>query len=368
MHGTGRPLGKYTRRRPNGARKDAEAIAETLKAADRVLVLGHAHADGDVAGSSLGLAQALRELGKDVVVYNEAPYPDAYAWLPGGDEVVSVLSDEDAWDATVVVDAADPARCGAQFPGPDRRGTFIWIDHHRIDQPPGDLNYIDLTAAAVGEQIAGVLDAMGVEPSRAVAQCLYASLMADTGGFKYGNTSARAFKLASRLVACGVDPWEMTERIYERQDEARTRLLGKVLCCFERSPCGRFGVATLTDKDMEDVGAGPEHIQGLVNHVRAVRGIEIAGLVHEVEGGVKLILRSRGNLTCRHVAARLGGRGSRNAATFTLRGVTVKDAAARLMETLAEEAAPHEASGEGAPVTVRIGGQPLARKRRAVGG
>ena len=77
MHGTGAPLGRFSSEVPAEALEAARAVADVLSRARSVLVLGHAGADGDVCGSSLGLALALRELGKDVVVYNEDPYPDA---------------------------------------------------------------------------------------------------------------------------------------------------------------------------------------------------------------------------------------------------------------------------------------------------
>jgi phosphoesterase RecJ-like protein len=318
MHGTGEPLGRFTREVPVEARDAADEVAHVLRSAPRVLVLGHAGADGDVCGSSLGLAQALREMGKDVVVYNAEPYPSSYAWLPGGDLVVTALSPDATFDATVVVDAARPDRLGPHFPDADRRGTFVWLDHHKNNDPPGDVNYIDLTAAAVGEQVALILDSMGHAISLDVARCLYASLLADTGSFRYGNTSARAFRLAARLVEAGVDPWEMTERIYESQDEAKLRLLGRVIASMWLSPDGRLGVVELSLADVRDVGARDEHIQGLVNHVRGVRGVEIAVLLREVESGTQVIARSRGNVPVAPAASALGAIGHRNAATFVL--------------------------------------------------
>lgn len=318
MHGTGAPLGRFTTEVPPAALEAARGVAEALRDARRVLVLGHAGADGDVCGSSLGLAAALRELGKEVVVYNAEPYPDAWRWLPGGSGVVTALSSSERFDCTVVVDAARPDRLGRDFPDEERRGTFIWIDHHKIDPLPGDVRYIDLTAAAVGEQIATLLDVMGHPLSLEVAQCLYASLLADTGGFRYGNTSARAFRLAARLVEAGVDPWQMTERVFESQDAARMRLLGKVLSSMWLSPCGRAGVIEVSAHDMSQLGARDEHVQGLVNHVRGIKGVEIAVLLRELPDGTNVVMRSRGNIAAGPIAAALGGRGHKNAATFTL--------------------------------------------------
>lgn len=322
MHGTGQPLGLHTREVPAAARAAALRTAEALRSARQVLILGHVGADGDVAGSSLGLAAALREQGKHVVVYNQQPYPAAYAWLPGGEAVVQALDANACFDVTVVVDAARDDRLGRDFPDANRRGTWVWIDHHHNPSPPGDVVYIDLTAAAVGEQIALVLDAMGHPMSRDVALCLYASLLADTGGFRYGNTSVRAFQLAARLVEAGVDPWEMTERIFESQDEARMRLLGRALQSLWLSPCGRVGIVALTDADLCALNAHDDHVQGLVNHVRGIKGVEIAVLLREhIDSGgarTRAVMRSRGNIPVGPVAAALGGLGHRNAANFTL--------------------------------------------------
>lgn len=331
MHGTGRPLGKYTVEVPAQARVDAGMAAATLRASQRVLVLGHVGADGDVAGSALGLALALRELGKDVVVYNEKPLDESLSWLPGATTWQTSLPVDARFDATVVVDAADPGRCGRHFPAPERRGVFVWIDHHRIDLPPGDLNYVDLTAAAVGEQIAEILVALGHELSRDVATCLYLSAMSDTGGFRYANTSARILNLAARCVAAGVEPWLVTQRLYESQPEARVRLLGRALERLVVSPCGRVGVATLRSSDLLQLCAEVRHVHGIVNHIRGIAGIEIAGLVHETESEPELIIRSRGRVSAGAIATLLGGAGHQNAAKLRLK-LSLADAAHRFLD------------------------------------
>lgn len=350
MHGTGAPLGRYSSEVPEEAKEAAAKVAAVLERAERILVLGHAGADGDVAGSSLALAQALRERGKTVTVYNERPYLDLHAWLVGGDRVETSLAADARFDVTVVVDAADPARCGRDFPPPERRGVFVWMDHHRIEHPPGDLNYIDLTAAAVGEQVAEVLDAMGHPLSKPVAEAIYTSLCSDTGGFRYGNTSARAFRLASRLVAAGVDPWDITQRLYESQPEERVRLLARALSSLWRSPCGRIGIVTVLDEDLRAARATEEHVQGLVNHVRGIRGVEVAILLREHGGKTRAIVRSRGNVSVAPLAERLGGRGHTNAATLVLEG-DAEHAFARVLDAataVVEEALPSSPSSTAA--------------------
>lgn len=344
MHGTGKPLGRFSDEVPVEAQRAAKQVAEALHNATRILVLGHRGADGDVAGSSLALAIALREQGKSVTIYNEEPYGEGVDWLPQAGDVLTSLSSTACFDATVVVDAADPARCGADFPSAQRRGTFIWVDHHRIDVPPGELNYIDLTAAAVGEQIAEILDAMGHSLSKDVATCLYTSLMSDTGGFRYANTSARALRLAGRLVAAGVEPWEITQHLYESQPVPKLRLLARALSSLELSPGGKVGLVSLSAHDLERAGADEKHVHGIVNHVRGLRGVELAILAREIGEDVEIVLRSSGNVSAERVAALLGESGNPNAARFRLR-MGLHEAEERILRVAAEiaEAQPKAA-------------------------
>lgn len=317
MHGTGQPLGELSWRVPDDAVQGAAAAAAALKDAARVLVLGHTGADGDVAGSSLAMATALREMGKQVTVYNELPYPPAFTWLPGGDAVVHTLDPDATFDATVVVDAARTDRLGRDFPSAERRGTYIWIDHHRLADPPGDVNYIDLTAAAVGEQIAAVLAAMGHPLSAGVAKCIYASLITDTGAFRYANTSVRVMNLAGELLKAGVDPWEMTTHVYESVEPAKVRLLGRALGTLSQHAGGKLGVVVLHDADLNAAGAEEGDCHGIVNHVRGVRGVEIAALLRVSPGSTRMVLRSRGTYDAGAVARALGGTGHKNAGKGT---------------------------------------------------
>jgi len=331
MHGTGAPLGRFSEEVPTQAKEDAARVANVLKQAQRILILGHAGADGDVAGSSLGLAVALCGAGKDVTVYNEEPLSPVFDFMPFAAKMVTTLPDDATFDATVVVDAARTDRLGKHFPDENRRGTYCWVDHHRIDVPPGDVNYIDLTAAAVGEQIAEVLDAMGIELNRDISTCLYASLMTDTGAFRYGNTTARAFRLAARLVAAGCDPWDMTQNLYESNAESRVRLMGQALTTLVRQNDGKLGVLQVHDDDLTAVNATEPDVHGIVNQVRGIRGVELAVLVRGNDDGCKVIFRSRGNVDVQPIAEAMGGKGSKNAGKVML-DVSVDDGVQQVLD------------------------------------
>ncbi|MFH1811862.1 MAG: bifunctional oligoribonuclease/PAP phosphatase NrnA [Pseudomonadota bacterium] len=298
----------------------AAAVARVLVGADRVLIQGHTDPDGDTCGSCLGLATALREMGRQVTVYSEQHYPSTFAWLCGGAKVVHSLDPDARFDVTVVCDAGTMSRIGRHSPDRDRRGSLVWIDHHRHPAPPGDVNYVDVDAPAVGEQVREILRVLDHPVSIDVAKCIYAALLSDTGSFRYSNTTPRTLILASEMVALGVNAWEMTERIYESQPRQRLMLLSRVLPSLDISSCGRFASITVTERDLHETGASAEHTDGFINYPRSIAGVEVAIQFRQRDGGYKIGFRSRGNVDVSIAAERLGGGGHPNAAGCRLSG------------------------------------------------
>jgi bifunctional oligoribonuclease and PAP phosphatase NrnA len=160
---------------------------------------------------------------------------------------------------------------------------------------------------------------MQVEITVDVARCLYVSLLTDTGGFRYQNTSARALRLAARFLELGIDAWELSEPLFERQPEAKTRLMARVLTSLWRSSDGTLGVVAATAEDLAAAQAQRSDLHGIVNHVRAIDGVEIAVLLDELSPtSTRAVFRSRGKRAVAPIAAALGGTGHKNAATVVL--------------------------------------------------
>src|ERR1044072_636038 len=76
-------------------RADLDAAAEALRSHDRFLVTTHENPDGDSLGSLLATTLALRQLGKDAVMYlsGDTPIPREYAFMPLDDVTRAVPAD-----------------------------------------------------------------------------------------------------------------------------------------------------------------------------------------------------------------------------------------------------------------------------------
>ena len=234
---------------------DLQAIADALREHDRFLVVTHENPDGDALGSLLAATLALRQLGKDVVMYHagETPLPREYAFMP-----LEELARERPADAServlLAVDCAKEDRIGdeavlALAP------LVLDVDHHHDNTRFGDLNLIVADASSTGEVLRDVFAEVGVELTPELAEPLYIALVTDTGRFQYANTTPKALRLAAELVEAGADIHAVFQEVYESVEFAKLKLLARALDRAEVLEGGRIVVSHLLRRDFADVGA-----------------------------------------------------------------------------------------------------------------
>lgn len=289
---------------------DLGAVIELLRAHDNILVVSHMRPDGDCLGSTLGLLLVLRALGKRVAGYNASPLGKKWNFVP---EIGLVENKLPNWpiSLTVFVDCGAVSRVSEDFVP---HGHTINIDHHLTNERFADFNWIDVDACAVGEQIHAVALALGVPITREIATALYLSIMTDTGGFRYSNTSARAFSIAGELVACGADPGSIAQAIYENRTRGEVALSAIAM---QRLNYEFNGAAVWTElrwDDYRSFGGAEAEPEGLVGEMRAIEGVEVSMLMHESEEGfLRVGFRGKGRIDCSAIAAACGGGGHYNA-------------------------------------------------------
>jgi phosphoesterase RecJ-like protein len=290
-------------------------ISERISLHRIFLITAHERLDGDAIGSELALWHMLRNLGKEAVVYNQDRTPENYLFLPGSDRIVHELPALAPFEVAFILDCSELDRVGEAS---DRIGTIpnlINIDHHVSNGGFCDVRLIDPQASSTGELIFRLTRDMNLTVTGEMATCLYAAILTDTGGFRYGSTRRGTLLAAADLVADGADPQWISENIYESDPPARIRLLTAVLPTLRLEEDGRVGSLAVTQKALADAGALPEHAEGLVDLPRSIRGVEISILYAELrDGGFKLSLRSKGKVNVESVARAFGGGGHINAA------------------------------------------------------
>lgn len=304
-------------------RADLEAVVAAIRGHERFLVTTHENPDGDALGSLLAMHVALRQLGKDSVMYilGPAPLPGEYRFLPLED-LRRELPEDASERVLVAVDCANESRLGPD-PAILHQAPFtIDLDHHHDNSRFGDVNLIVADASSTGEVLRDVFAVLGVELTPEIAEPLYAALVTDTGRFQYANTTPKALRLAAELVEAGADVHKVFQGIYETVQFAKLKLLARALDRARVYEGGRLVVSYLLRTDFAEVGAAEPYSEGIIDYLRAVEGADMAALIREPpRGGTparRVSLRaSVDEIDVSAIARKSGGGGHRQAAGFS---------------------------------------------------
>lgn len=297
------------------------ALPAALRKGSRYLLTSHVNPDGDAIGSELGLAQVLKSIGKETVIWNRDSTPGAYLPLIGSEHIHVGLEPPagfpEAFDAAIALECPSLDRCGlADFM---TELPLINIDHHLGNDEYGEVLWIDTTAPAVGAMIMRLAEAMEIEVSADTANALFLALVTDTGGFRFSNAGVPAFEAAAAMVRAGARPEQVSQWLYESTPEAAIRLRAEVLQTLELHHDGAVATIWMTPDMLSKVGAEPGDAEGLIDAPRSIAGVQTVALFKQLaDGNVKISLRSRGEISIETIARKLGGGGHRNAAGVTV--------------------------------------------------
>jgi phosphoesterase RecJ-like protein len=302
-------------------KKQIADVRDALLGAHRFLLVSHHNPDGDAIGSSLALAAGLGALGRECDVVNVDGVPANLTWLPLAEQVRLRPDEAAGYEAVVLLDCGSPARTGLDPALFDRVPATVNIDHHPGSGDFGHANLVDPEACATAELVWDVLQALPAPVGYSAAVSIYTAILTDTGSFRFSNANARAFDIASKMVARGVSPSLVAQLVYDQQPIGRLRLLSRVLETLELSPRDKAASMLVTQAMFRETQTGVEDVDGFVNHPRSIFGVEVGLLLREeAPARYRVALRSKGRVDVSRIAREFGGGGHRNAAGATIEG------------------------------------------------
>ena len=308
----------------NGAASSRDQILEAVRSEERFLLTTHENPDGDAIGSLVGMHLLLRALGKDSVMFlsaDELPLPYEYRSI-GLDGLVTTVPADLAERTIVFLDCGNIDRSPAEAikrPG----ARILNLDHHHDNTRFGTINLVVPEASCTAEVVWDLVRALEVAPSVEMAEALYVGLVTDTGKFMYENTGPCAHLMAAALIDAGIDVHAIYRRLYEGVPQAKLDLLARGLDNLERHEGGVLTVTHLSRRDYADTGAEEAYSEGVVDHLRALEGTAVAGLVRDLladdkVGRRKVSLRATDDrVDVSAIARAQGGGGHRRAAGFS---------------------------------------------------
>ena len=200
-------------------------VAKALLEAKRIAIISHKNPDGDTLGSQLALGGALKELGKDVVLYNKDKVASKFNFIAGADQVVQYHDGMELPETVVFVDCAEPQLAGFTVEDDVLMGkTIINIDHHASNKHYGKWNYVISTAGANCQNIYHVIGAIGGTITDEIATALYTGISTDTGNFMFDNVSSETLRIAADLKDIGANTDAVRLKLYESSSKKKIEM------------------------------------------------------------------------------------------------------------------------------------------------
>lgn len=316
-------------------------IARLLLQHDNILVAAHTNPDGDALGACAGMGHILHALGKKFVIYNESPLPSSLDWLllPGPlcHDLKELSAQNFKPELAIILDCGDMNRVGPALTDFLPSLDSICIDHHLGTPHYASLyNWIDPHMAATGQMVAYIAKAAGIPLQGPLAESLFVALVTDTGSFSHSNTTAEVLHLAAEMLDNGLEIASLRENMENRHSLSGMRLQGALLERFKLYNEGRVAFVCVTQEDFAHYQANKEDVEGIINRLRQVRGVIIAGVLREDSSQLcKVSLRSSGDVNVRAIAATMGGGGHKNASGATL-ALPLHEAEDKILSAIAE--------------------------------
>ncbi|MFC3416319.1 DHH family phosphoesterase [Algoriphagus hitonicola] len=308
-----------------------EALAsfkKELSSPKKIFITTHVKPDADALGSSLGLANYLLKKGHEVTVVTPSDYPSFLNWMKGNDSVLDFSRDDLKPAVSRALFQADIIFC-LDFSALNRVNELgemirqsdayiVNIDHHQDPEDFANFRYWSTQAAATCELIYELIVNLGDKHliDKDIAECLYAGIMTDTGGFRHPNTTKNVHLVVAELIDIGANASQIANWIYDSYSINRLKFIGfaisRRLIIREDLHTAYFAISK---KDLKKYQSRTGDTEGLVNYALSLDGIKIAALFSEREDGIKISFRSTVDVAVNKFAASyFNGGGHKNAA------------------------------------------------------
>jgi phosphoesterase RecJ-like protein len=275
-------------------------------------------------------------MGKSVRLINEDGLPEGLAFLPGSERMESPPSEPIEVEVAIALDTATKPRLGeAALHAASKAKIWLNIDHHISNPQYGDLNLIDATSPATGQILYDLITRLDLPLPPESRDAIYVAVSTDTGSFQYPSTTAKTYEMAADLIRRGVDVGTINSKTYDEQPFRRLELMRALLDTLGRTPDGLVAHWELREQTRLDLALLPEDSEGLIDVIRAIRGVQLAVFFEELaDGKIRVSMRSKDRrLDVCKIAAQFGGGGHALAAGLRMKG-PLAEAKVRVLEAI----------------------------------
>lgn len=286
----------------------SKEIVESILSAEKIVITSHKSPDGDSIGSSLGMLRFIRSLGKKAVICHPDSCPTFIEWLKSGDEILDFDSNQDlvtfemmSADLLFCLDYNGSGRMGKEMGAVllAATGKKIMIDHHPEPEDIFDLAASHPEVCSTSQLIVELIVQSGnsAKLSKEIGTPLYLGIVTDTGSFRFSSVDARTHELVALLLQNGVNQAEIHENTFDHNRLDQMKLRGFAIAeRLEVMPLERLAIVALSEVDLARFNYIKGDTEGLVNSALSIEGVDVAIMLTESDGKVKMSFRSLGNI------------------------------------------------------------------------
>ncbi len=303
-----------------------QEVLEILLKAKHPIISTHANPDGDTIGSALGLYHFLKTQNIEAQLIGQDLAPSFLQWIPGYTDFIlwdkqgrKLKKTIQQADVIVHVDYNTFHRAGTEVAKllENTSATHLIIDHHPYPDEIFAAKISAPSACATAQLVYELTQAhhAHILPQK-VATALYVGLMTDTGSFSFGMTNEQPYIIAAALVKSGIDDRWIHQQVYNNNSLHRLQLTGYALSSkLQVFAKGSWAMISLSKAELKQYHYRPGDTEGLVNQALSVKGVQMAVLLTEQNGMIRLSFRSQGDFAVNTIASEhFNGGGHRNAA------------------------------------------------------
>ena len=324
------------------------ALQTLMEQATSVVVVGHTHPDGDALGSTSALALYLQSIGipeVSVVFSDSAPenlqfiLPDSVRYYFHNKEAEKAEESIRKADLLFLVDCNSFQRTEAlQASLEASQARKVLIDHHlNPDVNAFNLVFSTPDISSASELLYWILKPLSEDMPVNIGTALLAGMTTDTNNFA-NSVYPSTFRMASELIAAGVDRDALLQKLYSSYRENRVRIMGYMQ--YEGMhilPCGAaYMILTQAIQHRFDLKEGES--DGLVNVPLTIGTVRLSLLLKEDHGHFRVSIRSKKGTSAQQLAqSRFHGGGHENAAggkLFIGQDIPSAEAAASYVENV----------------------------------
>ena len=316
----------------------AEKLYNLAKNKEKLLIIAHRNPDGDAVGSAFALKLIYEAMGGSAKCVFADPIPDYLRFLIKGQNDTEYKENEE-FDCMITVDTASIQQMGELSHLADR--VSFAIDHHAMGEQYCDA-LIDGEASAAGEivyYIYSALVAEGVlENDAEVFRLIYAAISADTGSFRYSNTTYKTHIAVASFIELinedknGMSTSEIARLIHDSKSMANLKATKLCIEKMESRADGRITYAVIERADIENSGISDEDMGACIDIPRSVAGSLLSFVIKEAKDSeegkrsFRISARSSCDISVAEICRKFGGGGHAKAAGGAVTAENAKEA------------------------------------------